>query len=341
MVERREERRVRSGARPPEHRPRVVIDALAARYGGAAYATVQMASELADHPGVRGVVLIAREDSLVAGIARPRPGLRLVTLRGGPRLELLRRVAWEGLRLPSIMYEASPAVLLTWSGMLPRESRLPVICYLANPLVFVGDGYANRLRRWAMRRTAAEAAHVLVPSAEMGELVERHTGRRPEIVPLGVDSVAFAPASAPGDEILCVADPYRHKRHDLLLAAYAALPAPRPQLRLIGDPRVDEANAPELNRLVEAHRCDGRIVMQTGLSQDELVRAYHAARVFLLTSEYESFCLPLLEAQACGVPAVVRDMPALRESSAGSGELHLRRRSAGLGGGGDAPARGR
>jgi D-inositol-3-phosphate glycosyltransferase len=195
---------------------------------------------------------------------------------------------------------------------------LPVICYLANPLVFVGDGYVNRLRRWAMRRTAAEAAHVLVPSAEMGELVERHTGRRPEIVPLGVDPVAFAPASAPGDEILCVADPYRHKRHDLLLAAYAALPAPRPQLRLIGDPRVDQANAPELNRLVEAHRHNGKIVMQTGLSQDELVRAYRAARVFVLTSEYESFCLPLLEAQACGVPAVVRDMPALRETSAGA-----------------------
>ena len=269
-------------------------------------------------PEIAEVVLIARRGSLVAGGTRPRPGLRLVTLRGARRLELARRVAWEAACLPGLLRDASPAVLVTWSGMLPRRSRSPVICYLANPLVFAGGGLGNRLRRWAVRRTARAAAHVLVPTAGMGELVAEQVGRRPEIVPLGVDHTVFQPASGPGDEILCVADPYRHKRHEVLLAAWAALPAPRPRLRLIGDPRVDGAHAPELRRLVEHGRQSGEIVMQTGLPHDELLRAYHAARVFLLTSEHESFCLPLLEAQACGVPAVVRDMPSLRESSGGA-----------------------
>lgn len=87
--------------------------------------------------------------------------------------------------------EASPAVVVTWSGMLPRRSRSPVVCYLANPLVFAGGGLGNSLRRWAVRRTARAAAHVLVPTAGMGELVAEHVGRRPEIVPLGVDHSVF------------------------------------------------------------------------------------------------------------------------------------------------------
>jgi glycosyltransferase involved in cell wall biosynthesis len=45
-----------------------------------------------------------------------------------------------------------------------------------------------------------------------------------------------------------------------------------------------------------------------------LVAAYRRARVLVIASEYESFCMPLLEALACGVPAVVRDLPALRET---------------------------
>jgi glycosyltransferase involved in cell wall biosynthesis len=296
----------------------VVIDALAARYGGAAYATLHMASELADDPDIAGVVLITRAGSLVAEGASSRADLRLVALPEARRLELVRRVTWQAVRLPRLLRAESPAVLVTWSGMLPRRSRSPVICYLANPLVFARGGLGNRLRRWAVRRTASAATHVLVPTAGMGEFVERELGRRPDVAPLGVDRAAFRPAASPGDEILCVGDPYRHKRHEVLLAAWSALRAPRPRLRLIGDLRVDRGHAANLTRLVRRHRADGEIVLQTGLAHDELVRAYHAARVFVLTSEHESFCLPLLEAQACGVPAVVRDLPALRESSGGA-----------------------
>src|SRR5215216_4079398 len=190
----------------------LVIDALAARYGGAAYATLHMASHLADDPDVAEVVLITRKGSQVARGVSPRPGLRLVTLRAARRFELPRRLAWQSMQLPQLLRESSPAVLITWSGMLPRQPSAPVICYLANPLVFIGGGIGNHLRRWAVGRTARAAEHVLVPTASMGKLVEAKLGRRPEIVPLGVDHAAFRPAPVPGDEILCVADPYRHKR---------------------------------------------------------------------------------------------------------------------------------
>ncbi len=41
----------------------------------------------------------------------------------------------------------------------------------------------------------------------------------------------------------------------------------------------------------------------------------------LYPSKYEGFGLPPLEAWACGTPALVADIPALRESTQGRGEL--------------------
>jgi glycosyltransferase involved in cell wall biosynthesis len=148
----------------------------------------------------------------------------------------------------------------------------------------------------------------------MADLVEEALGRRPEVVPLGVDHVRFRPAAQPGSDVLCVADFYRHKRHAVLLDAWAALPSPRPRLRLIGDPAVDRACHREVTSRAARHRELGEITFESGLSPDEVAGAYRSARVFVIASEQESFCLPLLEAQASGVPAVARDLPVLRET---------------------------
>jgi glycosyltransferase involved in cell wall biosynthesis len=44
-----------------------------------------------------------------------------------------------------------------------------------------------------------------------------------------------------------------------------------------------------------------------GLTDEQLVAAYNSFDVFLLPSEWEGFGLPILEAQRCGVPVVVRE----------------------------------
>lgn len=40
----------------------------------------------------------------------------------------------------------------------------------------------------------------------------------------------------------------------------------------------------------------------------------------MMPSTQESFCLPIAEALACGVPVVARDLPALRETADGGAE---------------------
>jgi glycosyltransferase involved in cell wall biosynthesis len=60
------------------------------------------------------------------------------------------------------------------------------------------------------------------------------------------------------------------------------------------------------------------ISLEYRVSLDRLVRAYQNARVFVMASEHESFCMPLAESMACGVPVVARDIESLRETSGDS-----------------------
>lgn len=64
------------------------------------------------------------------------------------------------------------------------------------------------------------------------------------------------------------------------------------------------------------------IVFTGRVSEDELVELYRASQVFVLPSLTEGFGLPILEAQAAGVPVVASDAGALKEV-AGKGAIYV------------------
>jgi glycosyltransferase involved in cell wall biosynthesis len=304
-------------ATTPTATPRhIIIDALAARFGGTAYATVHLARHLSRAAEVDRVWVVARRESIVERGLRDAEGVSVVILGPGGPLELLRRLAWEAWHLPRLVRSYGATDVVTLSGMLPLRLDVPVTSYLLNPVAFRDAGLANRVRRRLIRRTSASAASIVVPSVEMQRLVEAETDRPAAVVPLGIDRAMFGPAESPGRDLLCVADFYPHKRHDLVLDAWEALDAPRPRLRLIGNPEVDPAHAEwvaeRAGRLAE--QGVGDVVVEHQLPIAELARAYRSARAFVLPSERESFCMPVIEALASGVPGVVRDMPVLRET---------------------------
>jgi glycosyltransferase involved in cell wall biosynthesis len=300
----------------PGHRrevtSRIVIDALAARFGGTAYAAVHLARQLAANPEVESVTVLSRSQSIVERGLAGNSGIRCVVLPARPKLELIRRLLWMSVRLPRVVAHERSDVLISMSGMLPRSPGCELVCLLFNPVMFEKRSPGNYLRRRAVRRTGSTAAYVAAPSRPLAEMATAMIGRDCDVVPLGVDHNTFRPSDEPGKEVVCVADFYAHKRHDLLLNAWLRLPSPRPRLRLIGNAAVDRrAHARLLAQIAELPD-RASIVLEHRVPLAQLVDSYHHARAFVLPSERESFCMPLLESMACGVPPVVRGLPSLR-----------------------------
>jgi glycosyltransferase involved in cell wall biosynthesis len=95
------------------------------------------------------------------------------------------------------------------------------------------------------------------------------------------------------------------KRLDLLIDAFAAIAAERPEwdLLLVGDGILRE----ELKRRVPSELCP-RVVWTGFLEQREIVLAYHAAEVLVLPSDREPWAVVVQEAMAAGLVIVASDV---------------------------------
>lgn len=162
----------------------------------------------------------------------------------------------------------------------------------------------------------ALVANALVPP---GRLVVIPNGVHPACSPHpneGVDAAAahLLGAAAPGGiEILHVGSTIPRKRIDVLLQIVAAARAQFPNLRLV---RVGGAFTADQQALARALGVEGSIVTMPFLEPAVLAALYRRASLVLMPSEAEGFGLPLVEAMACGTPAIASDIPALREVGA-------------------------
>lgn len=100
------------------------------------------------------------------------------------------------------------------------------------------------------------------------------------------------------------------KRIDVLLEVFAAVHQRAPQLRLM---QVGGTFTDEQRRQIERLRIGQAVVQRRGLHDAVLAGLMRGARMVLLPTEAEGFCLPIIEALACGTCVVVSDLPVLRE----------------------------
>jgi glycosyltransferase involved in cell wall biosynthesis len=298
---------------------RIVVDALAARTGGGRRVAFALARGLAHRSDVAHVWLLMESDVATQGSFVPDDGLSIESVEPGTKSRLLRRLLWESFKLPRMCRRVRADAVLGLSGMLPRRLPCPIIAMPQNSLVFESGALANRMRRYAVLRTARLARRVVVASNYMADLIDR--GVCVQVAPHGIDHDLFRPAPVPGEELIYVSDFYEHKRHELLIAAWERLPKPRPTLRLVGNTETDPALAERVRG--RAERVDReRFVLET-LEPAAVPGALVRARVAVIPSIRESFCHPMIEAAACGVPVIARDIPALRETG-GPGATYVR-----------------
>lgn len=281
------------------------------------------------HRSARALLDAARTAGLPAqvwapvGIADPRVDR---VLRGGGSRG--RDHVWEQLTLPSAA-RRHPLLSLANTAPLAHPHQAVWVHDLA-PLVgpswFVPAmrGYVRlvlaaarraRVVLTVSRQVAAELAAVGVPAGRVRVI-------RPAVDP------RFVPATA--EEVAAVRERLGLRSAYLLVVGWA-------------DPRKDVATALAAHRLARrqephtlvlaglAHpvfapvpRPDDLDVVLAGYLDDGALRAVlTGAAALVYPSRYEGFGLPPLEAWACGTPALVADVPALRESTEGRAPAYL------------------
>ncbi len=125
----------------------------------------------------------------------------------------------------------------------------------------------------------------------------RELGLDATLIPPGIDLESFRPLSGEPrrrDMVLALGRSQPLKNLPLTLAAWRALPEPRPELRLFG---------------VEPELADGLpgVRYVTAPSDEQVNELFNQATIFLQTSRHEGFCLPPLEAMATGGAVVCTD----------------------------------
>lgn len=240
-----------------------------------------------------------------------------------------------------IYYGIAPPLLLRKSDWLLypnfylwpsiRRSKKAVIihdlCYLRHPQ-YVED--KNRAFLSKVATSSIKKADLLLVDSEFiaNELEELTSTPRNKIHILGVpvDAADFNPAQNLGRERLAkrynITKPYiltfgtlePRKNLTTLVNAYCAL---EPQIRnkyslvLAGKWgwKIDD-----LRKLVEQKQAKGYDIITTDyVDHGDRTTFYRNASFYAITTHYEGFGMPLLEALHCGIPTVAVDIPVLRE----------------------------
>ncbi len=111
--------------------------------------------------------------------------------------------------------------------------------------------------------------------------------------------------------LLYVGSAYPHKRLDLLVAAWSVTAEKHPALSLVITGKEDVFLG-RIKKLVEERRIP-RVHFAGPVDDQELAALYAHATLFAFPTSFEGFGLPPIEALAAGTPAVVSDIPVLRE----------------------------
>jgi len=145
---------------------------------------------------------------------------------------------------------------------------------------------------------------------------------RVRVIPLGSDHLIPTNGPQQKSDQPCRNEKYavfvghrgEYKNFRLVLDALSHPAWPRGMgLHVIGSP----LSEPE-KKWIECHNLADRIREFGRVTDSQLRDQYAAAECFIFPSLIEGFGLPVLEAQACGCPAVISDIPAFREVAGGA-----------------------
>jgi glycosyltransferase involved in cell wall biosynthesis len=217
-----------------------------------------------------------------------------------------------------------------------KNGRFVVTIHDVKPLIFAEEGLRLPRRRLLERLLIPDPwsriDQVITDShCSKNDIVARLPVKadKVSVVYPGLDLARFRPreghlhASAIRSRrpyVLCVAGADPTKNVVTLIKAFAALP-PRVRaghdLVLVGDFR----RRPEVLAQVAETGIEKQTMLPGMVSDEELIRFYQEATLFVFPSLYEGFGYPVLEAMACGCPVISSNASSLPEVAGDAGLL--------------------
>jgi glycosyltransferase involved in cell wall biosynthesis len=214
--------------------------------------------------------------------------------------------------------------------------QIPTVCTIhdATPFLHPSSGTTVELVQRLFLRSAAAGSEAIITVSEWSKRDLVQLLRIPEnkiiVIYPGFDKTAFNP-EAPDKAALTtllnklqITRPYilhhgviqPRKNLKRLIDAYRVLAAERSSLDLdlvLAGPL--GWNVQEVLEAVTRSSMGSHVVLTGALPQHELALLIKAARLSVIPSLYEGFCLPLIESMACGTPTIAANNSCLPEVS--------------------------
>lgn len=156
------------------------------------------------------------------------------------------------------------------------------------------------------------AAVILVSESQRIHFRDLVDEERIFVVPHGIDSAWFRPAARLNEAPVCLTVGSKYRDWDVLAGAIDRVHAVRPDVRF-------RAIGTDVN--TEEPLQDDRVELVSRVDDDGLRDAYQSSRVAVLPLKDATANNALLEAMACGLPAVVSDVGGIREYVGENGGL--------------------
>jgi len=241
-------------------------------------------------------------------------------------LNALKRQKSELLRIDAAIY-----IQRAEHGLAFMNDSVPLFFNTHGQSAFFERWTSHPLFRWRAFRTWFMRMEARVIARAQGVFTispadyDYYVGKFPQhaskihYTPLGIEIDEYTPPAtreAGAPRILFVGRLDASKGLDLLIAGFARFRQRYPEavLIIVGGSHDYNPVEGEVRRAIAEHNVGDAVVMTGLLPREAILPYYQQADVFVLTSLWEGLPTALLEAMACGVPAVVTNvggMPAV------------------------------
>jgi glycosyltransferase involved in cell wall biosynthesis len=266
------------------------------------------------------------------------PSLQVIKI---PLRGMLHRLIWEQLWLPHRLKAIHADVVLYPFFIKPLWSRIPAVVVIHDALIKVYPKLISPFRRlyldYFISGSIQQAARVITVSEyAKSDLMKFYH------LPDQMISIARA---APADHVskfLSAADrqavlnkcqiPFdsffltvgtlsRHKNYLEALRSFKDALAFEPNLKLVMIGGGGDA-ASEITGFIKAHDLQAHIIWAKYVASEDMPAFYASARALVMTSHYEAFGMPIVEAMQYGIPVIAANRAAIPETMGDAGIVY-------------------